>query len=189
MVKLSAAVLVAAGSVFIALPAVAQQKAARLSPQEVSTWTVDGNRITIIYGRPFSKDPKDAKGETIRKIWGTLVPYDKPWRTGANEATIFISQKDVEIGGKTIPGGVAYTLYTWPMEKGATKLIFNKELGQGGEQYDDKKDLARVDMKKDALDKRLDQFTIAIDPSASGGGVLKLMWENTQFSVPITVKK
>jgi hypothetical protein len=187
MMKFSLSVLAAAVVIFSALPVMAQQKAP-VSPHEVNTWTVDGNRITIIYGRPYSKDLKDPN--TIRKIWGTLVPYDKPWRTGANQATMFISQKPVMIGGTTIPGGVAFTLYTLPMENGLTKLIFNKELGQGGEQYDEKQDLARVDMKKEPLDKRVDQFTIAIDNNASGdGAVLKLMWENTQFSVPIAVKK
>jgi hypothetical protein len=188
MIKLCSAGIVLATVVVSAWPAPAQQKA-RVSPHEVSTWTVDGNRITIVYGRPFSKDPDPTKGGQIRKIWGTVVPFDKPWRTGANEATMFISQKPVEIGGKTIPGGVAFTLYTLPSEKGATKLIFSKELGQGGEQYDEKHDFARVDMKKEALDQRVDQFTIAIDENKAGGGVLKLMWENTQFSVPIMVKK
>jgi Protein of unknown function (DUF2911) len=186
MIKLSFVALAGIAFIACAWPALAQQKA-RVSPHEVSTWTVDGNRITIIYGRPYSKDPQDANN--IRKIWGTVVPYGKAWRTGANEATIFISQKPVVVGDKTIPGGVAYTLYTLPMENGPTKLIFSKELGQGGEQYDEKQDLARIDMKKDPLDMRVDQFTVAIDNNPSGGAVLKLMWENTQLSVPISVKK
>jgi Protein of unknown function (DUF2911) len=188
MIKLSSTVVVVAALVVGAWPASAQQKA-RISPQEVGSWTFDGNRIMIIYGRPYSKDPNDPKGAVIRKIWGTLVPYEKPWRTGANEATIFISQKPITIGQTAIPGGVAFSLYTLPSEKGTTKLILNKEIGQGGDQYDEKQDLARIDMKKEALDKRVDQFTINVDTNPSGGGVLKLMWENTQFSVPITVKK
>jgi Protein of unknown function (DUF2911) len=185
MYKLISLVVVTGAAVVATVPVMAQQKA-RVSPHEVSTWTVDGNRITIFYGRPYSKDPKDANN--IRKIWGTVVPYGKPWRTGANEATTFISQKPIVVGEKTIPGGVAFTLYTLPMENGATKLIFNKELGQGGEQYDEKQDLVRIDMKKEPLDKRVDQFTIAIDNNPSGGGaMLRLMWENTQLSVPISV--
>ena len=50
-------------------------------------------------------------------------------------------------------------------------------------------DLARVDLNKEALDKPVDQFTMTIAKNSSGGGVLKLMWENTQFSVPFTVQK
>ena len=44
-------------------------------------------------------------------------------------------------------------------------------------------------MKKDTLDKTVDQFTMAIEKNPDGGGVIKMMWENTQFSVPFTVKK
>src|SRR5579862_1733219 len=102
MIRFVSAAVVAAIAVFCIWPAAAQQK--RPSPQEVISSSVDGNRITVVYGRPYSKDPKDAKGETIRKIWGTLVPYGKVWRTGANEATIFISQKPVIVGGKEVPG-------------------------------------------------------------------------------------
>jgi Protein of unknown function (DUF2911) len=186
--KLILSALVIAAATLTGWPALAQQKA-RISPTEVGSWTVDGSRIMIIYSRPYSKDPKDPKGEKIRKIWGELVPFGKPWRTGANEATILISEKPIEIGKTTIPGGVAYTLYTLPMESGPSKLIINKQLAQGGDQYDEKQDLARIDMKKEPLDKRLDQFAITIDTNPAGAAVLKLMWENTQFSVPIAVKK
>jgi hypothetical protein len=70
-------------------------------------------------------------------------------------------------------------------------LIINKQLGQWGMTYDEKQDLVRVDLKKEALDKPVDQFTMAIMRNQSGGGgVLKMMWENTQFSVAFTnVKK
>jgi len=75
------------------------------------------------------------------------------------------------------------------MEDGTAKLIVNKQTGQWGTQYDQKQDLARIDLKKDALDKTVDQFTMAIDPNPAGGGILKMMWENTGYEVPFTVKK
>jgi Protein of unknown function (DUF2911) len=185
MNKLYVASFVGMAMIASAWPAVAQEKA-RVSPHDVVTWTGDGHRITIFYGRPYSKDPKDANN--IRKIWGGLVPHGKAWRTGADEATVFISQKSITVGDKAIPGGTAFTLYTIPTENGPTKLVFNKELGLGGEQYDEKQDFVRIDMKKEPLDKRVDQFTIAFDKNPSGpGAILKLMWENAQLSVPITV--
>src|SRR5436305_7391100 len=115
-----------------ALPAMAQQK--RISPHETISAVLQGDRVTIIYGRPYSKDPKT--GET-RKIWGTLVPYGKIWRTGSDEATTLITQQPIVLGGKEIPAG-AYTLFTLPESNGSAKLVISKQLGQWGLQYDEK---------------------------------------------------
>ena len=170
--------------------AMAQQK--RVSPHETIGGVIDGNRVTVVYGRPFTKDPKSGEA---RKIWGTLVPYGKVWRTGADEATLFITQKDLQVGDATIPAG-AYTLWTLPNEDGTAKLIFNKQIGQWGQDYkdmknvyDEAKDQARVDLKKEPLEKTADQFTMSVGKDPAGGGVIKLMWENTQYSVPYSVKK
>jgi hypothetical protein len=152
---------------------------------------VDKNRVTIVYGRPYTKDPHS--GET-RKIWGDLVPFGKVWRTGADEATLLITQEPIVLGGKTVPAG-AYTLFTIP-QADSGKLMINKQVGQWGinprdpkKVYDEAQDVAEVDLKKDALDTPLDQFTIAIAKNPAGGGTLKFMWENTQYSVPFTVQK
>jgi Protein of unknown function (DUF2911) len=175
-----------------ALPLMAQQKkvasSGGVSPHETISQVFDGarnNRVTIVYGRPYSKDPKSGE---VRKIWGGLVPYGKVWRTGSDEATILAIQKPIVIGETTIPAG-AYTLFTLPQEDGSAKLIINKQVGQWGLSYDEKQDLVRVDLKKDAVETALDQFTMAVEKNPSGGGVLKLMWENTQYSVAFTVPK
>jgi len=175
--------LVIAALLISALPAMAQQK--RISPHETISGVFEGNRVTLIYGRPYTKDPKTGEP---RKIWGTLVPFGKVWRTGADEATTLITQKPIKIGDATIPAG-AYTLFTLPNADGSAKLIINKQIGQWGLQYDEKQDLARVDLKKDSTDKPVDQFTMALDKGEGGGGVIKMMWENTQYSVPFTVAK
>ena len=165
------------------LPLMAQQK--RVSPHETVSAVIDGNRVTVVYGRPYTKDPKSGEA---RKIWGGLVPHGKVWRTGADEATTLTTQKPIVFGDTTIPAG-AYTLYTLPQEDGSAKLIVNKQLGQWGTQYDEKQDLARIDLKKDALEKPLDQLAIAVAKNPSGGGVLKIMWEDTQYSASFTVQK
>jgi hypothetical protein len=162
-----------------ALPLMAQQK--RVSPHETISQVSDGNRVTLVYGRPYSKDPHSSE---VRKIWGGLVPYGQPWRTGADEATLFITQKPIVLGGTPIPAG-AYTLFTLPNEDGTAKLIVSKQIGQWGTQYDEKQDFARVDLKKEALDKPVDQFTMALTKQ----GELKMMWENTGYSVSYTVQK
>jgi len=155
----------------------------RISPHE-SIWTVvEGNRVSLIYGRPYTKDPKSGE---MRKIWGGLVPYDKVWRLGADLATLFLAQRPIVIGGTELPAG-AYTLFMLPVENGTSKLIINKQVGQWGLQYDEKQDFARVDLTREAIAAPVDQFTMAIAANPAGGGVLKLMWEKTQFSVPFTV--
>jgi hypothetical protein len=164
-------------------PLAAQQN--RASPHETFSRVVDGNRVTIVYGRPYSKNPK---GDDIRKIWGGLVPYGKVWRMGADEATLLITQQPIMLGDATLPAG-AYTLFALPNEAGPAKLIVSRQLGQWGLQYDAAQDFARIDLKQGPLEKTVDQFTIVIDKNPAGGGVLKLQWENTQFSVPFTVKK
>ena len=165
------------------LPLMAQQK--RTSPHETVSAVIDGSRVTVTYGRPHTKDPKTGEA---REIWGGLVPYGKVWRTGADEATLLITQKPLVFGETTIPAG-AYTLYTLPLEDGTAKLIVNKQLGQWGTQYDEKQDLARIDLKKDVTDKTADQLTLAVSKNPAGGGVLKITWANTQFSAAFTVPK
>lgn len=137
-----------------------------------------GNRVTITYGRPY------AKG---RKIWGELVPYGKAWRMGSDEATLLLTQKPLQIGETTVPAG-AYTLYFVPDENGPSKLAFSTALGGWGIPVDEKHDLARVEAKKEATDKPVEQFTISITKDGTGGGAIRWMWDNTAYSVGFTVK-
>ena len=161
----------------------------RVSPHETITATIDGSEVKLVYGRPYTKDPKSGE---MRKIWGGLVPYGKVWRTGADEATLLTTAAPIEIGGTSLPAGT-YSLFTVPDEGGTAKLVINKKTGQWGIPYDEASEkaneLARVDLKKTTLDKKVDQFTMAIEPQTGGGGDLKMMWETTQYSVPFTVKK
>ena len=163
-------------------PAIAQQKP-RISPSDTVSATIDGNAMKIVYSRPYTKDPKTGEP---RKIWGGLVPFGKVWRTGANEATLLTTEKAIEMGGQTIPAGT-YSLFSVPEENGG-KLIINKQTGQSGTKYDEKQDFVRVDLKKESLNPAVHQFAMAIEKS-DGGGVLKLMWEDSQYSVPFTIKK
>jgi len=166
-----------------ALPLTAQQK--RLSPHETISKAVDGDRIMIVYGRPYTKDPRSGE---MRKIWGGLIPYGKVWRTGADEATLLITQKPIVLGGAVVPAG-AYSLYTLPQADGTAKLIVNRLIGQWGTEYNEMQDLVRVDLKKDKADAVAGQFTMAFDKAPGGGGTIKLIWEDVQYSVPFTVEK
>ena len=93
-----------------------EDKSKRPSPPATATGTVNGATITIDYSSPAVKG---------RKIWGGLVPYDKVWRAGANEATLFTTSKDILVEGKKLPAG-KYSLYAIPGEKDWV-IVFNSK--------------------------------------------------------------
>ena len=145
-----------------------------------------GNRVTVTYGRPFSRDPKT--GET-RKIWGGLVKWDKADRLGSDEATLLLTQQPIQFGETVIPAG-AYTLYIIPSETGVSKLAFSTNLGKWGVPVDEAHDVARIDLTKESIEGTVDQLTLAVvNNKETGAGLLRISWENTQFSAPFTVKK
>jgi len=146
------------------------------SPRKAAETMFNGKKISVDYGAPSMRG---------RKIVGQLVPFDQVWRTGANKATHFTTDADLMIGKVAVPKG-AYTLYTLPSEKG-WKLIINKQTGQWGTVYDEKQDLARIDMKVETTKAPVELFTISL-AQAGKGGVLKLEWENTVASVSFTGK-
>jgi hypothetical protein len=183
MKKIASTLFITAIAVASALPVVAQEK--RVSPHETISARIDGDRVTVTYGRPYTIKPGTTE---VRTIWGGLVPYGEPWRLGADEATQLTTQKPLVIEGKAIPAG-AYTLYMVPQENGASQLAFSTKLGGWGIPVDQSHDQVRVDLEKETLDKPVDQFTMTVGKSSSGGGELKLMWEKTQFSVPFSVQK
>ena len=94
--------LLALGLVIAASPLAAQQK--RASPHETISTVLgkrpDTNRVTVVYGRPYSKSPKTGE---VRVIWGGLVPWEKAYRLGADESTLLITQKPLVFGKTVIP--------------------------------------------------------------------------------------
>ena len=80
----------------------------RPSPFAKVSQTVGYTDITVDYSSP------GVKG---RKIWGSVVPYDKMWRAGANNATKVTFSRDVTFGGKPVPAGT-YAFFVIP-SKGA----------------------------------------------------------------------
>jgi Protein of unknown function (DUF2911) len=160
-------------------PVTAMAQRPRQSPHDTINNRYSGSLVTIVYGRP------NAKGRTI---WGGLVPYSKAWRLGADEATLLLTEKPLQFGDTTIPAG-AYTVYMVPEENGG-KLAFSKKLGGWGIPVDEKQDLARVDLKKEASEKPSEQLTIALGGGGSStDGTIKIQWEGAEYSAPFSVKK
>ena len=112
----------------------------RVSQNATVKQTIGLTDVTITYSRP------GVKG---RVIWGNLVPYDKIWRTGANEATTISVSKDVKINGQPLPAGT-YSLHTIPGKTEWT-LIFNKVAKQWGSfDYKQSEDAIRVKVKPES---------------------------------------
>ena len=147
-----------------------------LSSRDTVRATIGNAHLVIDYGRPHKRG---------RAIFGGVVPWGEVWRTGANAATGFTTDADLKVGGTIIPKG-SYTLWTLPSKTGA-KLIVNSETGQWGTDYHGDKDFTRLDLATEALPQPVETFTIAIDPAA-GGGVLRLEWDRTRYSLPFTVQ-
>jgi len=159
-----------------------QDKSKRPSqPGTASVTFADGKKITIDYSRPKINDPKTGQP---RKIFGNVVPYDKEWRTGANEATTFVTDTNVKVGDLSVPAG-NYTLYTIPGESEWT-IIINKQTGQWGTVYQQDQDLGRTKVASGKTGDTVQQFTISFDPVSGKSTKMNLEWENTKVSVPIT---
>jgi Protein of unknown function (DUF2911) len=145
------------------------QKEARVSPHD----TLRTKDLTVIYGRPYKKG---------RDIFGSLEPYGKVYRCGADEATLITFNKDAKFGGKPVKAGT-YTLFVIPNATQWT-IILNSQLGQWGafkyDNYKDK-DVLHVDVPVVNLSTPVEQLTIA-----KGGSDLSIAWDKTKVAIPVS---
>jgi hypothetical protein len=148
-----------------------------LSPRDTARAEINGAHLMIDYGRPA------ARG---RSIFGRVVPWDSVWRTGANAATQFTTDKELQFGSTTVPPGT-YTLFTLPRTGGGWLLIINRQHGQWGTDYDVSKDLARLPLEIKQTDDLIERFTVGITP-VDTRGVLHFEWEHTEASIPFIVR-
>jgi hypothetical protein len=154
-----------------------QGPAKQASPADHVAYAKDGLQIDIDYCRPYKKG---------RVIFGGLVPFDEVWRTGANKATTFATNKDLTIGGKKLPAG-KYTLWTIP-HVGSWEVIFNKKMYNWGINMDGKasrepaEDAVVVSIPVQELPKAVEQFTISVEDP---GPVLVLAWDKVKVAVPL----
>ena len=143
-----------------------------LSDRDSVTATVGTANVWIDYSRPRKRG---------RQIWGSLVPWERVWRLGANQATQFRTDVDLEIGGKTVPAGL-YTLWMRPSQQ-APELIVSSLQRVFGTQYDPSKDFARIPMTRSAAAATVERLTIGIRD-----GVLVVEWDDAVYSVPVRAK-
>lgn len=150
-------------------------------PNASSTQSVEQelgiSKITLNYARPNSKE---------RKIFGSLVPYDQVWRTGANNATSITFSDEVIIDGKNIPAGT-YGLFTIPGKKEWT-IILNKNSKQWGSYaYDEKDDLLRFQVKPQSVKTAQETFSISFPEVTEKSAKINISWEKTAVGFDILV--
>lgn len=147
------------------------------SPPAKATVMLAGKAVTIDYNQPSMRG---------RKIFGELVPFDKVWRTGANPATTLKTSVALKIGSLDVPAGT-YTIYSLPSAQG-WKLIINKQTGQWGTEYDEKKDLGRADMTVGKTSAPVEVFKISFEKTSGKSTELHLVWDNTDAYVPVVAQ-
>jgi hypothetical protein len=146
------------------------------SPHVKTDWTIDGANLSIEYGRPSVKGRSDSE----------LMPEGKPWRTGADEATVLTTDKPLKFGSLSLAPG-SYTINTQP---GATgwELIIGKvgKPGQWGVPYNAALEIGRAPMTAGKTKAPVEQLTISVDDTAAGG-TLRVEWGSKSATIPFTV--
>jgi hypothetical protein len=169
--------VIAAATLLAAPAAYAQIKTPAASPQSTVSQRVGLTDITVEYSRP------GVKG---RSIFGTVVPFEKRWRTGANATTSIKFSDDVMIEGKKVPAG-EYGIYTVPRKTEWT-VVLNKSLKQGADVdgFKDDQDVARFTIKPYKLASKVETFTISFDDVTPGTANVALEWEMTGAKFKVT---
>lgn len=157
-----------------ATPAAAQLKLPRPSQSATVTQTIGLTDVSVVYSRP------GVKG---RVIWGSLVPYDTPWRTGANEATSFTCSEDITVEGQSLAAGT-YSLFTIPGHETWT-VVFNREKDLwGAYTYKPESDALRVEVKPRSAPHE-EWMSFGFDDPTWEGATLTLRW--AELAVPVRI--
>ena len=150
------------------------EKQERPSPLTSDSIQIAGNLVSIEYSSPSVRN---------RQIWGKLDPYNKVWRIGANDATIFYTEKDIILMDTILLTQGKYSLFAIPRE-GDWTIIFNKKWEQWGSFYYDKSfDKVRFDITPEFGDEFKEQLTFDLTNKS-----LNFHWEYLQFQIPFAVR-
>ncbi len=146
------------------------------SPRKELIGKIDEVPVVINYGSPAVND---------RVIFGDLIPYNKVWRTGANEATRITFQRDVMVGkSNTELTAGTYALFSLPSSKDEWTIIFNKVADQwGAYDYQESEDAARVKAESAPAAERAERMDFAVD-----GNDIQMMWDDLVIAFPVATK-
>lgn len=144
---------------------------AQVSPRTQATGKTGDVTIDIDFGAPSVKD---------RTIWGSLVPYGKVWRAGANENTTISFSSDVTINEIAIPAG-KYGFFIIPNEnEDWTIILSNKNDAWGSSKYSQENDLLRLNIKPEFENKNQEVLTYSVDEDG-----INFAWETARIEIPV----
>jgi len=168
---------------FVVVP-VMKKNTKKHSPEQNITFTQNDLQIDLFYSSPAKKG---------RAIFGGLVPYDEVWRTGANEATTFTTNKDLSIDGKTLPAG-KYSLWTIP-GKESWQIIFNDHIYDWGVRWQDSKAKREAEYDKLIVTALVSEsitskenFAINVVETPKRELVLLFSWDQVVVPLPFAIK-
>jgi hypothetical protein len=175
--RVAVAVAACAALVLLAVPAHAQQlEMPRPSPAARVDQRVGLTDFQLEYSSPGVKN---------RPIWGSLVPYGKVWRTGANAATRLTVSRDFQIGNKKVKAGT-YSLFTIPGKTSWT-IVLNSDKAASTDQYKQAKDVARITVTPATMAEPRERLTFLFSGTTDDATSLDLEWERLRVRIPIKV--
>ncbi|HUF29195.1 MAG TPA: DUF2911 domain-containing protein [Gemmatimonadaceae bacterium] len=157
---------------------------AQTAPPDSSVAMVGTTLISVHYGAP------SADG---RQVFGTLVPYNQPWRPGGGDATTFRTLRALKMGDVDVARGT-YTLFTIPAAAsgacngggaaGPGVLILSRQTSGA---FDPAQEAARVPMRACQLADAVERLTIRVIPGSGSTGTLRIEWERTRYDIPFSL--
>jgi hypothetical protein len=163
---------------FTTYPIYTQQfRTPRPSPNATVTQTVGVTDITIDYSSP------GVKG---RKIWGELVPFDKTWRTGANEVTSITFSDAVKVNGNNLAAGT-YGIHTVPHEN-EWEIIFSGDTKVNDpSNFDEKKEVLRIKATP-SQNPFTERMIFTFSEMTDNSTMINLIWEKLKISFKVEVE-
>jgi hypothetical protein len=153
-------------------------KLPRVSPKASVSYTIGYTEVSVHYSSPAVKE---------RAIWGALVPYDKVWRAGADEATTIEFSTDVNIEGQSLRAG-KYAFFLIPGETEWT-VILNKKTDQWGSfNYDESLDEVRFTVEPKMNEGLQERLIYTIHDMKMDMGYIKLSWERMRLFLRFKVE-
>lgn len=155
----------------------AQLEAPQPSPNSNTTQMVGLSEVSIAYSRPSANE---------RAVFGNLVPFNKRWRTGANENTIITFSTDVKIGEQALEAG-SYAVYSTP-KKESWDVFFYEDTDNWGlpKTWNEDAVAAMVNVPVKSLNHMVETLSIDLGALQMDKAHLQMSWEKTMVEVPIS---